>query len=86
MAHEVARRLKVAGARILSIDAVILAEQPRIAPIRTQLRESIAAALEIELRQVNVKGKTFEGMGPIGREEGIEARAVALVERGPISL
>jgi 2-C-methyl-D-erythritol 2,4-cyclodiphosphate synthase len=85
MAHEVSRRLKVAGTSILSIDAVILAENPRIAPIRHQLRESIAAALEIELRQVNVKGKTFERMGPIGREEGIEARAVALVERGPSS-
>jgi 2-C-methyl-D-erythritol 2,4-cyclodiphosphate synthase len=84
MAHEVARRLKVAGASILSVDAVILAEAPRIAPIRGQLRESIAAALEIEVRQVNVKGKTFETMGPIGRQEGIEARAVALVERGHI--
>jgi 2-C-methyl-D-erythritol 2,4-cyclodiphosphate synthase len=82
MAHEVARRLKLAGARILSVDAVVLAEEPRIAPLRGQLRESIAAALDIEVRCVNVKGKTFEGMGPIGQREGIEARAVALVERG----
>lgn len=82
MAHEVARRVKVVGARILSVDAVIMAEGPRIAPLRAQLRESIAAALDIDVRQINVKGKTFEKMGPIGREEGIEARAVALVERG----
>jgi 2-C-methyl-D-erythritol 2,4-cyclodiphosphate synthase len=82
MAHEVARRVRVAGTRILSVDAVILAEEPRIAPLRPQLRESIAAALDLEVRQVNVKGKTFEKMGPIGRQEGIEARAVALVERG----
>jgi 2-C-methyl-D-erythritol 2,4-cyclodiphosphate synthase len=82
MAREVARRVKVAGTRILSIDAVVMAEEPRIAPLRPQLRESIAAALELEVRQVNVKGKTFEKMGPIGRQEGIEARAVALVERG----
>jgi 2-C-methyl-D-erythritol 2,4-cyclodiphosphate synthase len=82
MAHEVARRLKLAGARILSVDAVLLAEEPRIAPLRGQLRESIAAALDIEVRCVNVKGKTYEGMGPVGRGEGIEARAVALVERG----
>jgi len=82
MAREVARRLKLAGARILSVDAVVLAEEPRIAPLRGQLRESIAAALDIEVRCVNVKGKTFEGMGPMGRREGIEARAVALVERG----
>lgn len=82
MAREVTRRVKVVGARIMSIDAVIMAEGPRIAPLRAQLRESIAAALDIDVRQINVKGKTFEKMGPIGREEGIEARAVALVERG----
>jgi len=82
MAREVARRLKLAGARILSVDAVVLAEEPRIAPLRGQLRESIAAALDVEVRCVNVKGKTYEGMGPLGQREGIEARAVALVERG----
>ncbi len=82
MTREVARRVRIAGTRILSIDAVIMAEEPRISPLRAQMRESIAAALDIEVRQVNVKGKTFEKMGPIGRAEGIEARAVALVERG----
>ncbi len=82
MAREVARRLSVAGTRILSIDAVVLAEEPKIAPIRGQLRESIAAALDIEVRTVNVKGKTYERMGPIGKGECIEARAIALVERG----
>ena len=82
MAHEVARRLKLAGARILSVDAVLLAEEPRIAPLRGQLRESIAAALDVEVSCVNVKGKTYEGMGPVGEGQGIEARAVALVERG----
>ena len=83
MAKEVSRRLKVAGARILSIDSVLICEQPKIAPIRGQLRESVAAALDIDVRQVNVKGKTYENMGPIGLGECIEARAVALVERGP---
>ena len=82
MAREVSRRLSVAGTHILSIDTVVLAQQPKIAPIRGQLRESIAAALDIEVRQINVKGKTYEHIGPIGREECIEARAVALVERG----
>ena len=83
MAREVSRRLKVAGSRILSIDSVLICEQPKIAPIRGQLRESVAAALDIDVRQVNVKGKTYEHMGPIGEGECIEARAVALVERGP---
>jgi 2-C-methyl-D-erythritol 2,4-cyclodiphosphate synthase len=82
MAHEVARRLNVVGARILSLDSVVICEQPRIAPLRAQLRESVAACFDIPVKAVNVKGKTAEGMGPIGRGEGIECRSVALVERG----
>lgn len=82
MATEVARRLNVAGARILSLDAVVICEQPRIAPLRAQLRESVAAMFDIKMHRVNVKGKTAEGMGAIGRGEGIECRTVVLVERG----
>ena len=82
MAHEVSRRLNVVGARILSLDAVVVCQAPRIAPIRDQLRESIAACFDISSSRVNVKGKTAEGMGAIGRGEGIDCRAVVLVERG----
>lgn len=84
MAREVARRLSIAGARILSIDSVVLAQKPRISPLRMQLRESIAACFDIPVSKVNVKGKTFDHMGPIGNHEGIEARAVVLVERGTV--
>jgi 2-C-methyl-D-erythritol 2,4-cyclodiphosphate synthase len=82
MAQEVARQLKVVGCRVLSIDSVVLAEAPRISPLREKLRESIASCFDIPVSRVNVKGKTFDHMGPIGNREGIEARAVALVERG----
>jgi 2-C-methyl-D-erythritol 2,4-cyclodiphosphate synthase len=82
MAAEVARRLSVAGTRVLSLDSVVICEQPRIAPLRDSMREAIAGAFDLPTSAVNVKGKTAEGMGPIGRGEGIEARAVALVERG----
>jgi 2-C-methyl-D-erythritol 2,4-cyclodiphosphate synthase len=81
MAREVARRVRAAGARILSVDAVVLCEQPRIAPLRARLRESVAAALEVDAGRVNVKGKTYERLGPIGDGRCLEARAVALVER-----
>lgn len=81
MAKEVARQLKVNGIRILSIDSVVLAQEPKISPFRSQLRESLAACFDISVGRVNVKGKTFDHMGPIGQAEGIEARAVALVER-----
>ena len=84
MATEVARRISVSGARVLSIDSVVICEMPRIAPIREQLRESMAAAFDIPVNRVNVKGKTAEGMGHLGAGEGIEARAIALVERAGV--
>ena len=81
MAREVVRRVGLAGARVVSVDSVLLCESPRIAPLRARLRESLAAALSLQVSQVNVKGKTYEKLGPIGAGECIEARAVALVER-----
>lgn len=81
MAREVARHLSVAGARVLSLDAVVICEKPRIAPHREGMRQHLAETFDVPMGRVNVKGKTAEGMGPIGRGEGIEARAVALVER-----
>lgn len=81
MAREVARHLSVAGARIIAIDSVVICEAPRVAPHKDAIRAAIAEVFGVKPNQVNVKGKTNEGMGPIGRGEGIEARAVALVER-----
>jgi len=86
MAREVARHLSVAGARILTIDSVVICEAPRIAPRKDQIRKTVAEAFGLRAHKVNVKGKTAEGLGPIGRGEGIEARAVALVERGPLTV
>ncbi len=85
MAKEVARHLSVQGTRILSLDSVVIAQAPKISPLRDKLRQSIADCFDIPKDRVNVKGKTFDHMGPIGNLEGIEARAVALVERGATS-
>ena len=82
MAREVARHLSVKGCKILSIDSVVLAQKPKIAGVRMAMRECMAECFGITVSKVNVKGKTFDNMGPIGRLEGIEARAIALVERG----
>ena len=84
MAQEVARRLSIAGAKVLSVDAIIITQVPRISPYREQIRESIAECFGVDGARVNVKGKTFDHLGPIGREEGIECRVVALVERRPV--
>ena len=68
-------------ARIVNIDAMVVAEAPRLAPAREAMRANIADALGIGVEQVSVKATTNEGLGALGRGEGIAAWAVALVER-----
>jgi 2-C-methyl-D-erythritol 2,4-cyclodiphosphate synthase len=72
-----------AGWRIENVDCTIVAERPKIAPHVDAMRASIAQCLGIDASAVNVKGKTTERLGFIGRGEGIAALAVALlVEAG----
>ena len=72
---------KKKGYRIVNIDAVIIAEEPKIMPYRERIREQLAKILEIDITSVSVKGKTTEGLGFTGRKEGIAAQAVALLEK-----
>ena len=76
--REVVALLQQQGGRLLSLDIVVEAEQPKLAPHRTAIRESVAALFEITPAQVNVKGKTAEGLGAIGRGEALRVTAVAL--------
>ncbi len=69
------------GFEVVNIDAVVITEEPKIAPYRKAICEHIADILDIESDQVSVKGKTTEGLGFTGRREGIAAYAVALIER-----
>lgn len=78
----IAALLAKRGARILNVDATVVAEAPRIAPHRVAICEHIARALSIAPAQVSVKATTNETLGAIGRLEGLAAMAVALVDRG----
>jgi 2-C-methyl-D-erythritol 2,4-cyclodiphosphate synthase len=71
-----------AGFGLLGIDAVVVCEQPRIAPLADAMRETIADLLSVPADRVSVKGKTTEGMGFEGTGEGISAWAVALLRGG----
>ena len=70
------------GWRLVNLDCVVFLEQPKIAPSRSELRRRIAEILNVPLESVNVKGKTGEGVGPVGRREAISAQCVALLEPG----
>jgi 2-C-methyl-D-erythritol 2,4-cyclodiphosphate synthase len=65
------------GARVVNVDSTLVAEAPKILPHRAAMRDNIAAALGIEAARVNVKATTNEGLGFLGRREGIAALAVA---------
>ncbi len=69
-----------AGFEVGNVDATVIAERPRLAPHLPAMRERIAEALGIDRGRVNVKATTNEGIGAIGRGEGIGAMAVAVVE------
>jgi len=68
------------GFRITNIDATIVAQVPQLAPYRLLMEETIATAVKVEHERVNVKATTTEGLGFIGRGEGIAAYAIALLE------
>ena len=66
-----------------NVDSVIVAEAPRLAPHIAAMRERLADALAVDVDSVSVKATTDEGLGPVGRREGIAVRAVALVRGVP---
>lgn len=78
--RDVRRLLETQGWRVANVDATIIAQAPRLAPHLADMQANIAADLEVAAQQVNVKATTTERLGMIGREEGIAAEAVALVE------
>ena len=69
------------GWRPVNVDATIIAQQPKLAPHAAAMVANVAVDLGISLDSVNIKGKTNEKLGYLGRQEAIEAQAVVLVER-----
>ncbi len=76
---EAARRVREKGWQIGNIDSTVIAQAPKLAPYIQPMRERIAAALGLDVAQVNVKAKTAEKLGPVGEGLSIESRAVVLL-------
>ena len=74
-----AEMLKDSPFTIANLDATIFAERPKMRPHIDTMRENIAATLEVDTNQVNVKATRGEGMGFIGRQEGMAAECVVLL-------
>jgi 2-C-methyl-D-erythritol 2,4-cyclodiphosphate synthase len=72
-----------AGLAVSHVDATVVLERPQLAPMRDAMRARLAAALQLDLSHVSVKATRGEGMGFVGREEGIAALAIATVGELP---
>jgi len=73
--------LEAQSYRVVNVDITLLADAPRIGQYREQMAVNIAADLQVELSQVNVKATTSEGLGFIGKREGLACHAIALIEK-----
>jgi len=78
---EVARILKTAGYGVENVDATVIADAPKLATYLQDMRGTIARSLDIEAAAVSVKVKSTDGLGALGRREGIAAQAVALLRK-----
>jgi 2-C-methyl-D-erythritol 2,4-cyclodiphosphate synthase len=66
--------------RIMNLDAIVITERPKLGPHFSAMREALARALGIDVSRINLKAKTNEGVGAVGRGEAIAAQAIATLE------
>jgi 2-C-methyl-D-erythritol 2,4-cyclodiphosphate synthase len=73
--------VKAKGFKVVNIDVTIMAQHPKLSPFVPEMRKHISQALGISPTQVTIKATTTNGLGFVGREEGIAAQSVALLEK-----
>lgn len=78
--YAAAEAVRGAGYRVVNVDTTVIAELPRLAPYLEQMQANLAQRLDVKLELVNVKAKSPEGVGSLGKESGMAAQAVALLE------
>ncbi|HTU23612.1 MAG TPA: 2-C-methyl-D-erythritol 2,4-cyclodiphosphate synthase [Gemmataceae bacterium] len=76
-------RLNQDGWRVVNVDVIVFAQEPKLGPIKADIRANLASLLGLDAGCVNVKAKTGERVGAIGRAEAIGCQAVALIEQKP---
>ena len=78
---ETGKMLAAAGYLVGNIDAVVIAQAPKLAPYRVKMQQNLARTLGVDTGQVSIKATTTEGLGLFGREEGIGALCTVLIEK-----
>lgn len=77
---ETFQMVKEKGFSVLNIDSIIFAEAPKLSPYRSAMQQKISSAIDLEPDRINIKATTTEGLGMIGKGEGIGAMCVAMIE------
>ena len=77
--YETLQRLNQAGWRVVNVDVIIFAQEPKLGPLKNEIRQCVAALLGLDMDAVNVKAKTGEKVGHIGRCEAISCQAIVLI-------
>ena len=81
--HEAMRRIGQAGWQVVNVDVIVFAQEPKLGPVKQEMRRRIAGLLGLQADAVNVKAKTGENVGAIGRGEAISCQVVALLDPAP---
>jgi 2-C-methyl-D-erythritol 2,4-cyclodiphosphate synthase len=79
--EDVGARVRAAGWQLVNADCVFIGEEPRLAPIRDEMRTALAVALGVRPDRISVRATTTDGLGFTGRGDGLAAQAVALLRR-----
>jgi 2-C-methyl-D-erythritol 2,4-cyclodiphosphate synthase len=77
---EVRKKMEQKGFRIVNIDSILIMQNPRVSPYIGDMKKNIAGILKMDEADINIKATTTEGLGFCGREEGIAAECIVLLE------
>jgi len=80
--REVVAKLRAAGLEVVNVDCTVVMERPKLGAHREQIRKRLARAIGLEEKRLNVKATTGEGIGFVGRGEGVAALAIVSLEEG----
>lgn len=79
--HETLIRVSQKGYHVVNVDVIVFAQEPKLGPVKAQMRKKLADLLTLDVDAVNVKAKTGENVGFIGRGEAISCQAVVLIDK-----
>ena len=82
--RETLARLNRDGWRVVNLDVIVFAQEPKLGPVKAAVRDNLARLLGLPPNAVNVKAKTGERVGHIGRAEAMACQAIVLIEKGPM--